>query len=252
MGTIRGKVIRTVIIAGATCAGIGLLSVMGQPLIVALGVRAASLLTTGLACLGGVASVWSVGDLIVGSKKEHDRIAAGKETARLMVEKEEVHGEDMTSPEATRLRLCRIQDSSPGLFALMERCLAQMDRMDDLQRRQQELIGINQAAYLKDTVGTLDSVEREICLNLRGVVNQCIVAGTDADESRLDMKKVEAILERNQRLLDQSRELLVVSADWIDKYNAQEGGADRSLLDSWIKVIQDTIKGTENIQEPGR
>ncbi|MBQ7584066.1 MAG: hypothetical protein IJT24_05600 [Lachnospiraceae bacterium] len=249
MGIIKDKAIRTAIIAGATCAGAGLLHVLGQPLIIALGVRAASFLTTALACVGGAASLWSVSDLVIGGKKEHDRLLAEKKTARLMVENEEGHGEDMTSPDATRLRLCRIKDSSPGLSFLMDRCLAQMDRMDELQRRQGELIGLNQAAYLKDTVGTLDSVEKEICLNLRGVVNQCIVAGANADEGRLDMDKVEAILSGNQKLLEQSRELLVVSADWIDKYNAQEGGADRSLLDSWIKVIQDTINGTGRSQD---
>ncbi|MBQ7583115.1 MAG: hypothetical protein IJT24_00755, partial [Lachnospiraceae bacterium] len=151
--------------------------------------------------------------------------------------------EDMTSPEATRARLGRISEGSPGLIPLMNRCLAQLDRMDELQRRQGELLALNKAAYLKDTVGTLDTVEKEICLNLRGVVNQCIVAGDGADESRLDMEKVESILAQDQKLLDQSRELLVVSADWIDKYNSQEGGADRSLLDNWIKVIQNTING---------
>ena len=249
MGIIKGKAIRTVIFVGITCAAAGLLHVFGHPLIIALGVRAASFLTIALTCAGGAASVWSAADLLISGKKERDRLLAERKTARLLVEEEEVRGEDMTSPEATRLRLCRISDSSPGLAPLIDRCLAQMDRMDELQRRQGELIGLNQAAYLKDTVGTLDSVEKEICLNLRGVVNQCIVGGADADESRLDMDKIETILSGNQKLLDQSKELLVVSADWIDKYNAQEGGADRSLLDSWIKVIQDTINGTGRSQD---
>jgi hypothetical protein len=216
---------------------------MGQPLIVALGVRMASLVTVAAEVFGGVLSLWSAADLAVGIKKQHALTAKENRTKQLDVESEPVPVEDMTSPEATRMRLEKIEERSPQLIPVMERCLAQLNRMDELQRRQGELLTLNKAAYLKDTVGTLDTVEREICLNLRGVVNQCIVAGDGADESRLDMGKVDSILAQNQKLLDQSRELLVVSADWIDKYNSQEGGADRSLLDNWIKVIQDTING---------
>lgn len=242
MDKVKGKAIRTVILAGLSIAAVGALTAMGQPLIIALGVRMASFVTAAAGITGGVLTLWSAGDLAVGAGKQLAIAAEEKKTMKLDVEAEAAPVEDMTSPEATRMRLGRIEEASPQLSPLMHRCLSQLDRMDELQRRQGELLSLNKAAYLKDTVGTLDAVEREICLNLRGVVNQCIVAGDGADESRLDMQKVETILTQNQKLLDQSRELLVVSADWIDKYNSQEGGADRSLLDNWIKVIQDTIK----------
>ena len=243
MGSIKGKAIRTVVLAGLTFAVTGGLIAMGQPLIVALGVRMASFVTGAAGVAGGAFTLWSAGDLAVGARKQLAIAAEERKTQKLDVKSDELPVEDMTSPEATRARLLRIREGSPGLMNLMDRCTAQLDRMDELQRRQGELLSLNKAAYLKDTVGTLDTVEREICLNLRGVVNQCIVAGDGADESRLDVGKVDSILAQNQKLLDQSRELLVVSADWIDKYNSQEGGADRSLLDNWIKVIQNTING---------
>lgn len=243
MGSIKGKAIRTVVLAGLTFAVTGGLIAMGQPLIVALGVRMASFVTGAAGVAGGAFTLWSAGDLAVGARKQLAIAAEERKTQKLDVKSDELPVEDMTSPEATRARLLRIREGSPGLMNLMDRCTAQLDRMDELQRRQGELLSLNKAAYLKDTVGTLDTVEREICLNLRGVVNQCIVAGDGADESRLDVEKVDSILAQNQKLLDQSRELLVVSADWIDKYNSQEGGADRSLLDNWIKVIQNTING---------
>ena len=243
MGSIKGKAIRTVVLAGLTFAVTGGLIAMGQPLIVALGVRMASFVTGAAGVAGGIFTLWSAGDLAVGARKHLAIAAEERRTQKLDVKSDELPVEDMTSPEATRARLLRIREGSPGLMNLMDRCTAQLDRMDELQRRQGELLSLNKAAYLKDTVGTLDTVEREICLNLRGVVNQCIVAGDGADESRFDVEKVDSILAQNQKLLDQSRELLVVSADWIDKYNSQEGGADRSLLDNWIKVIQNTING---------
>ena len=246
MGNVKGKAVRTAVIAGAACALTGILTALGQPLIIVLGVRAASLITTAAGVAGGALTLWSTADLATGAVKEHRLAVAEKKTQRLDVEPDDTPIEDISSPEATRERLNRIKTASPRLSGLMDSCLAQLDRMDELQRRQGELLTLNQAAYLKDTVGTLNSVEREICLNLRGVVNQCIVAGDGADISRIDTAKVDDILTQNKKLLDQSKELLVVSADWIDKYNSQEGGADRSLLDNWIKVIQDTIHGIEN------
>ena len=60
------------------------------------------------------------------------------------------------------------------------------------------------------------------------------------------MDKVERSLSKNQELLDQSKELLKVSADWIDSYNEQEN-PDRSLLDSWIRTIRNTINGGEKL-----
>ena len=60
------------------------------------------------------------------------------------------------------------------------------------------------------------------------------------------MDNVERSLSKNQELLDQSKELLKVSADWIDSYNEQEN-PDRSLLDSWIRTIRNTINGGEKL-----
>ncbi|MBQ9360832.1 MAG: hypothetical protein IJT96_07325 [Lachnospiraceae bacterium] len=239
------KAIRTAVMAGLTAASAGVLAAIGQPLIIMLGVRAASLITIAVPAVGGILTVCSGADLISAVMKERRLAISENSTQRLDIAADGSYKEDMTSPDATRERLNRISSASPRLSGLMGNCITQLDRMDELQRRQGELLTLNQAAYLKDTVGTLDQVEKEICLNLRGVVNQCIVAGEGADVSRLDMDKVESILSQNQKLLEQSKELLVVSADWIDKYNSQEGGADRSLLDNWIKVIQDTIKGID-------
>ncbi|MBQ9607321.1 MAG: hypothetical protein IJV16_09155 [Lachnospiraceae bacterium] len=249
---LKGKALRTVIIAGATALIVAGLGAAGQSLIVLLGVRTVSFLTNAAGVAGGVLTVWSAADLAAGAKKQLAIASAEKKTMRLEVDPEDAPEESMTDPDTTRMRLQHIKESSQGLSGLMDRCLAQMDRMDELQRRQGDLISLNKAAYLKDTVGTLDSVEKEICLNLRGIVNQCIVAGDGADESRLDMTKVGTILERNGKLLDQSKKLLMVSADWIDEYNSKEGGADRSLLDSWIRVIQDTIRGIEESKEEAR
>ena len=141
----------------------------------------------------------------------------------------------------TRRKLLQIKNTCPGYASLMEKCLSHMDRIDELQRRQKELITQNEAIYLTDTENTLDRVEREICLNFKGIVNQCIIAGETGDESKLDMDKVMDIIKRNRELLTQSKELLKVSADWIDEYNSR-GKGDRSLLESWIKTIRDTIE----------
>ncbi len=213
-------------------------------LILSFGIRAASfimkavptvLLGAGIVT-GGISTYKAVKlnqSRLLERKKEAERIGSHNVV-------EEEYARDASSPEATRAKLMQIREESPGLSELIERCLLQMDRMDDLQRRQKELIGINSAAYLNDTVATLDEVERALCLNYRSIVNQCIIAGSDASESKLDMERVEKVMDANAKLLSQAKELLKVSAEWIDKYNGQEV-PDRSLLDNWIRVIRDTI-----------
>ena len=69
MEGIKGKVIRTAVIAIAACAGTGILTVLNQPLIIALGVRTASLLTGAFGIAGGALFVWSAADLAAGAAK---------------------------------------------------------------------------------------------------------------------------------------------------------------------------------------
>ncbi len=216
-------------------------------LIISLGIRTASFFSILVPAIFGAGFVFSsVGLISTALKVRQEEMLEEKRLKSLDIHNDvaEQYRLDAGNPVNTRKRLEQIKDSTPGAVRLMDRCLSQLDRMDELQKRQQMLLESNDAAYLKDTVNTLEQVEHEICLNYRGIVNQCIVSGPAADESKFDMDKIEKSLNKNQELLDQSKELLKVSADWIDNYNEQEN-PDRSLLDSWIRTIRNTINGGE-------
>lgn len=236
------KAILTILFTGIT---IGLIIAPSSPaLIMIMGVRASNTLITLLSIISGGVALVNGALLTTGIVKE--RALTAERQMSISTEKEVTENYALDAGDAfnTRKKLIQIEQNSPGYSSLMSKCLSQMDRIDELQRRQKELIVSNSAAYLNDTENTLNQVEREICLNFRGIVNQCIVSGDDGDELNLDMDKVNSSLERNNELLTQSKELLKVSADWIDEYN-NHGKSDRSLLESWIKTIRDTINKEE-------
>ncbi|MCR5774891.1 MAG: hypothetical protein K6G42_07385 [Lachnospiraceae bacterium] len=241
-GKKNGKLIRTLVFAAIAAGSFLIFKLAEAPLIIAMGVRAAGIISVIVPAAAGIGAAASAADLISTLSKERKKNLEARAHEEIEVAEDvtEEYAKDASNPEITRKRLEQIRATAPGTSRIMNRCLEQMDRMDELQRRQLELMDANSATYLKDTVTTLDQVERELCLNYRSVVNQCIIAGSDAGEDKLDMSKVENSLGRNDKLLSQSKELLTVSADWVDKYN-EKNDADRSLLDNWIKVIQDTI-----------
>ena len=218
-------------------------------LILSFGVRGAAVLSKLIVILCGAGTALSgIGALktAVLEISENRRLEANlRKSLEEKAAVEEKYAHDAGNPVITRKKLLQIRESTPGVRHLMDMCISQLDRMDELQERQATLLETNDASYLRDTVNTLNRVEQELCLNFRGIVNQCIVYGENADESKLDMAKVNKAIGSNASLLDQSKELLKVSADWIDKYNEQED-PDRSLLDSWIRTIKDTIRYGEN------
>ncbi len=143
-------------------------------------------------------------------------------------------------PEVVRLRLEELRKENPSLTSLVSRCIAQMDEMDDLQRRQKGLIESNDAIYLNDTIELLDNTERHICRNFRGVINRCMVLGKGEE---MDISQVETPLIDNESRLKDAATLLRYSADWINKYNEDSSDKSRSELDAWISIIKETLEG---------
>ncbi len=246
---LKGKIKRTLIFGGLCLLSVLAVNLGEASLILSFGVRGAALASRlPVVIFGAAAALSGAGALKTAASEFSETRRLKAEWQKRLEENETVREEyakNAADPVNTRKRLLQIKDSTPGVRHLMDMCISQLDRMDELQERQETLLETNDATYLKDTVNTLNQVEQEICLNFRGIVNQCIVSGDNADESRLDMDKVNGAIGRNASLLEQSKELLKVSADWIDRYNEQEN-PDRSLLDSWIRTIRDTIKNSGN------
>ncbi len=152
------------------------------------------------------------------------------------------YAEDSSNPLFTRRRLEQIAQEMPDFEGLVNQCLAQMNRMDKLQMKQETLIETNDARYLKDTVVVLENVERRICQNFRTVINLCIAA---EDLKHLDLNKVQQSLDDNEHKLSNTQELLKASVDWINQYNTDSRNSDRSEVENWIAVIRDSLKENE-------
>lgn len=148
------------------------------------------------------------------------------------------YAQDSENPEFTRKRLEQLSAETPQLEGLVTKCLKQMEMMDKLQAKQDALIEANDARYLKDTVMVLNNVERRLCRNFRSVINLCIAAES---VERLDATKIERKLDDNRKKLDDAKELLKASADWINQYDS-DADSDRSEVENWIAVIRDSLK----------
>lgn len=173
---------------------------------------------------------------MIGQQKQQQKRRELSEKAKSRVLND--YAQDSENPEFTRRRLKQLRTETPELENLVERCFDQMDAMDNLQEKQKALIEANDARYLKDTVVVLDNVERHLCRNFRNIVNLCIAAES---VKQLDVDKVERRLMDNQKKLDNAKELLRASADWINQYDTAVDG-DRSEVENWIAVIRDSLK----------
>lgn len=148
------------------------------------------------------------------------------------------YAQDSENPDFTRKRLNQLAAETPELSDLVTKCLDQMDAMDAIQAKQDVLIEANDARYLRDTVLVLNNVERRLCRNFRSIINLCI-----ATESTrcLDNEKINRKLDDNQKKLDNAKELLNASVDWINQYD-DDASSDRSEVENWIAVIRDSLK----------
>ncbi|MBQ5440172.1 MAG: hypothetical protein IIT49_05260, partial [Clostridia bacterium] len=125
----------------------------------------------------------------------------------------------------------------------VDKCIAQMDKMDSFQSRQQSLLDANEAVYLLDTIEVLRESEKRMCRNFRNIINCCIlVEDSSSDVSELDHDVINSSLNENEEELKSVSTLLKYSVTYINNYN-RNGVKDRSELDAWLKVMKDSIGG---------
>ena len=217
-------------------------TVLKQWLIIRYGIRIYAAIRTGTIWfgIGGiiVAIALSVPSLLSGIRRRQE-LARDIEQQRQETQILTDYSADSENPDKVRKRLAQLQLEMPALEWLTRKCREQMDEMDSLQARQKLLIETNAAIYLQDTVDLVDNIEREICLSYREIVNLCIAAGS-ADN--LDNDHVNRILEENKNRLGGVQTLLILSAKWINDYNTARQKDSRDQLDSWMAVINNSLK----------
>ncbi len=247
------KKLKALRIAGAGLAAIGLAGVgigLSAPasLIVAIGIRGVSAISTVSGVVLGTGALTLTGGTvpeIVNSVKRRNDVRLLESEHREDIKNFSEYAKDSLNPEKTRLRLEQLRKNNPNLSDLVERCLEQMDRIDSYQSRQKSLLAANKAIYLEDTIDVLSESERRMCRNFRNVINCCILIEDDSGKVEdLDNDIIESSLSDNEEELKTVATLLKYSVGYINNYN-RSGVSDRSELDAWLKVMKDSIGGND-------
>ena len=155
-------------ILGAILSAIGLVGIAAgllasSSMIVAIGIRGVSLLSTISAvtlCTGVTALAGGTIPAIVQRRSNQKQLEHDRETDRKQFSD---YAKDSLNPEKTRIRLEQLRRKNPNLNTLVETCLEQMDRIDTYQARHRSLLEANEAIYLEDTIEIIDESEKRIC-----------------------------------------------------------------------------------------
>ena len=239
-------------IIGAVLAVIGLAGVAAthfatSAMMVAIGVRALNMLSVLSYAVAGVGAATFLGGAIpaVAGKirLQNDRrlLESDREKDRKNFTD---YAHDSLNPEKTRVRLEQLRRNNPNLSQLVDRCIAQLDRMDTYQARHRALLQANEAIYLEDTIEILDQSERRMCRNIRNIINCCIlIEDTDKDVNELDQSIITGSLADNEEELGAVATLLRYSVAYINNYN-RNGVSDRRELDAWLKIMKASTGGS--------
>ena len=243
------RLIKWLRIIGAIAAlvgvvGAGLKFTLNTTIIVALGIRVASFLTTAAYSAAGIGSTLFALSFLPKIQNNFEQI---RET-KMLRDKNDAEYErtadyeaDSLNPEKVRDRLVQLQDCNPYLEDLMENCIHQKDDIDRYQERLDRLLRANNASYLDDIVGILDKTEQRICANFRDIINCCLLVEYNGEDLSASSKEiVKSSLQNNQEELEAVKILLDRSVSYINDFN-RKGIDDRSELDAWIKTMERKI-----------
>ena len=145
--------------------------------------------------------------------------------------------------EAVRKHVEQVQSERPKLKPDMEKCLEQIDRIDDQLKKFDGLIHRSggQGQAISGARSALEEIERLLCQNFDWVINSALVAGEDGSPTTDKFydrcrARVQKALAANAQLLDQGNEFLFDLVDNISETSANEGSA---RIDAWIETIRE-------------
>lgn len=239
---VRTLILNVVIAAGSLILLILTKTILRNWLIIHLGVRKADGLQTSIIAFFCIIAIFILIDLALiyrGALKRYRVEAQERDASK---EREKVitdYAKDDKNPLKVRKRLEQLEQEYPQIENLIQRCLGQMDSMDRLQEKQEELIGQNEALYLKQTVDVLERLECQLCENYRSIINLCIA---DALVSEAERAEIEQVLNENDQKLGYARKMLRASARRINSYNAGNKSGDEEIL-SWIETLDKALEG---------
>lgn len=162
----------------------------------------------------------------------------------------EEYSKDSLNPNKTRDRLATLKQNNTDLTEIVEKCLNQMDRMDNIQDRYTTLIQANDATYLNDTISAINDTETRLCHNIRNIINCCILVEDGSSTfSEFDMKIINKALNQNETELQNANKLTHYAVNYINNYQ-QNGITDMNELNAWIKVMEQSNTSNDTEETP--
>ena len=232
-------------LAAAGIVGVGVSACAPAAMIVAIGIHGVSAISTVSGIVLGTGAAAAMGGTIPAVVS---KIKAKNNTKLLESEREHEmqnfseYAKDSLNPEKTRIRLEQLRKNNALLNDVVDKCLEQMDKMDNYQSRQKSLIAANEAIYLNDTIDVIDESERRMCRNFRNIINCCILVENSSGIDELDTDTINLSMTENEDELKEVATLLKYFVGYINNYN-RNGVKDRSELDAWLKVMKSSIGG---------
>lgn len=132
------------------------------------------------------------------------------------------------------------EKSWPGVSREIEKMVAQLKKMDDLQERLHTLLQDNDADVLSDTEDILGQVEQYICKNIYSCANLMYVYDPNAETDIEAMRKtLLSSIEKNGKELHNAQDFMLALAEYINKQNGL--GQDTSALETYKNIILKSI-----------
>ena len=139
------------------------------------------------------------------------------------------------SPEDVRVIIAELHQKYPD-FPL-DRCVMQLDQMDNYQSRLKELLDNNDLEAFAYTEGILKDLETELCRDIKSFTNYMIVS----DDPNVVLNRYNSLLSHNEERFTYVQNLLITLADFVNENIKSEDAVEK------IKFCNDAIRDTFNI-----
>ena len=216
-------------------AGLIILGLQKDNIVIYLGIGAYRSLRTAFLILDGAAFIalaLAAAIAARASKKEKEAVPVQEKAPSLSVK------EKLDNASLRELVSAEAAGRWSGLSPELSTTIQQMEQMDTYQERLHSLLEENDISALSDTEQVLEQAEQSLCQNVRKILNYMSVFDEkDIDVVRTSVRKTN---EKNQEQLNQVRDFVVAVTDFVN----QQGNArqDPDLLNTYKNMILDSLK----------
>jgi archaellum component FlaC len=150
-----------------------------------------------------------------------------------------------SGPDEVREQLGLLRGQRTELAGEIDRCISQLDEIDEQLGRFDRLIKINEADKLADAREALEETERTVCSNLKWIINSSVAASEHDQTAKARLgENIGEVLAVNEKLLDKDDEFLLDLADHLSRVKGEDQAFE---LDAWRETIsslnQESLKG---------